>query len=111
MQLLLASVGQLGYIIRLPSCIIDAMERTQISLTAEQAARLRRIADRRGTSMAALIREAVDRVLPDDDSVDDEERWSRALLAVGAFSGEPGNVSGEHDRYLEEAFVGNGQAR
>lgn len=80
------------------------MERTQISLTAEQADRLRRIADRRGTSMAALIREAVDRVLPDEDAPDEGELWSQALAVVGAFRGDGANVSAEHDRFLDEAL-------
>ncbi|MBA2571168.1 MAG: ribbon-helix-helix protein, CopG family, partial [Chloroflexi bacterium] len=61
------------------------MERTQISLTSEQATRLRKLARRRRTSMAALIREAVDRVHPTDDAAD-EGRWTRALSAVGAFA-------------------------
>jgi predicted DNA-binding protein len=81
------------------------VERTQISLTAEQAERLRRIARTRGTSMAALIREAVDRVLPDDESPSEEERWARALAAVGAGQGDGANASEEHDRYLDEAFA------
>lgn len=81
------------------------MERTQISLTSEQAARLRRVAARRGTSMAALIRDAVDRVLPTDDEDDPAQRWQRALGAVGAFEGQTADVSGDHDRYLDEAFA------
>lgn len=81
------------------------MERTQISLTNEQADRLRRIAARRRTSMAALIREAVDRVLPDDESPDEDERWQRALLATSrALRGGPADASVEHDRYLQEAY-------
>lgn len=80
------------------------MERTQISLTAEQAERLRRIAAQRRTSMAALIREAVDRVLPADDEADD--RWARALEAVGsAMPDGAHDVSVEHDRYLDEAYL------
>ena len=81
------------------------MERTQISLTSEQAARLRRVAERRGTSMAALIRDAVDRMLPEDDPDDPEARWRRALQAVGAFEGDGLNVSDDHDRYLDEAYL------
>lgn len=79
------------------------MERTQISLTAEQAGRLRGLAKRRSTSMAALIREAVDRVHPTDDPRD-ADRWSRALAVVGAFEGPDSDVAREHDRYLEDAF-------
>jgi hypothetical protein len=76
------------------------MERTQISLTAEQGARLRRIAQRRGVSMASLIRDAVD-----SDAPDRAEQWRRAMAAVGAFRSDGGPVSREHDRYLEDAFV------
>lgn len=81
------------------------MERTQISLTAAQAARLRRIAEQRGTSMAALIRDAVDHVLPDDDAVTADERWTRALAAIGSARGAGADVSENHDRYLGEAYA------
>lgn len=81
------------------------MERTQISLTSEQAARLRRIAARRGTSMAALIRDAVDRVLPTDND-DLDTRWERALRAVDAAGrGGARDVSVKHDEYLAEAIL------
>lgn len=80
------------------------MERTQISLTEEQATRLRRLARRRRSSMAALIREAVDRVYPEDRSVD--EMWDRALESVGGFRDRGGrhDVSIRHDDYLDDAF-------
>jgi Ribbon-helix-helix protein, copG family len=47
---------------------MPTVERTQISLDAAQASRLRRLARERGTSMAALIRAAVDRAYPVDDN-------------------------------------------
>ena len=79
------------------------MERTQISLTSEQAERLRRVARGRKTSMAALIRDAVDRVYGDAGSTDDA--WDRALASVGGFrSGYP-DVSDEHDAYLADALA------
>ena len=61
---------------------MPVVERTQISLDAAQAARLRRLARERGTSMAALIREAVERAYPvaSDDSI--EARWERLLAFV-----------------------------
>jgi Arc/MetJ-type ribon-helix-helix transcriptional regulator len=80
------------------------MERTQISLTSEQAERLRRVARKRGTSMAALIREAVDRVVPDEDTPTHDERWDRAMRVVGAFHSGGGNVAKDHDRYLDEIY-------
>ena len=78
----------------------ERLERTQISLTRTQAERLRRIARHRGTSMAALIRAAVEQVHPVDDEQALEARWARALAAVGgARSGVP-DLGTDHDRYL-----------
>jgi len=57
--------------------------------------------------MAALIRDAVDRVLPTDDEDDPTQRWQRALGAVGKFEGQPADVSGDHDSYLDGAFAGD----
>ncbi len=84
---------------------MPTVERTQISLEPAQAARLRRLARERGTSMAALIRDAVDRSFPADadDSID--ARWDRALAGLGGFHGGGSNVGEEHDRYLEEAYL------
>lgn len=83
---------------------MHVVERTQISLSAAQAARLRRLARERRTSMAALIREAVERTYPEasDDSM--EARWERALeLAAntGFRSGIP-DLAENHDFYLNE---------
>jgi len=80
------------------------MERTQISLSAEQAERLRRVARKRGTSMAALIREAVDRVVPNADTPSRSELWARALSVAGGFATDGSNVSRDHDRYLDEIY-------
>lgn len=84
------------------TCIIAAVERTQISLTEEQARRLRGLAQRRRTSMAALIREAVDRAYPPLDRAD--EAWVKALAAVGGFRSGVSDISEEHDRELGDAF-------
>lgn len=81
------------------------MERTQISLTTPQAERLRRIAQKRRTSMAALIREAVELYVPDEDTPTREELWDRAMKAAGAFQSDGANVSEEHDRYLAEIYA------
>ena len=79
------------------------MERTQISLTAAQAERLRRIARRRRTSMAALIRDAVERAYPAGVSAD--AAWDRALASVGGFHSGHRDISANHDAYLGDAFV------
>lgn len=78
------------------------MERTQISLTSSQARELRRIARARGTSMAALIREAVDRTYTDGS--DATARWRRALDSVGGFRSDRSDVAERHDDALVDAF-------
>lgn len=81
------------------------MERTQISLTSEQAERLRRVARKRHSSMAALIREAVEQYVPDEETPTRDELWDRAMAAVGAFGSDGSNVAEEHDRYLTEIYA------
>jgi predicted DNA-binding protein len=77
-----------------------AVKRTQISLTEEQARRLRGLARQRQTSMAALIRDAVDLAYPQRSRTD--YRWAKALAAVGGFRSGSSDVSAEHDRELGE---------
>jgi predicted DNA-binding protein len=81
------------------------MERTQISLTAEQAQRLRRIAAERGISMAHLIREAVDAYAVDSSS-DRDERVRRAQAVAGRFRSGRSDISERHDDYLAEDPTG-----
>ena len=80
------------------------MVRTQIQLTEEQAAKLKRIAAKRGVSMAEVIREAVE-TIPDRD--DRAERWARALAVAGIGHDRDGatDVSVRHDDYLAEAYA------
>lgn len=78
------------------------MERTQISLTADQARELRRLARKRNTSMASLIREAVERAYGLDTSLD--ARWERALASVGGFNSGVSDISERHDDYLADAY-------
>lgn len=77
------------------------MIRTQIQLTEQQADRLKRLADREGISLAAMIRRAVDSLIErsDRDVVID-----RALSAIGAGSSGLPDVGAEHDRYLDESY-------
>jgi len=79
------------------------MERTQISLTASQAARLRRLARVRRTSMARLIRDAVDRVYGAPDEIAPDP-WARALGGIGGFHSGRADTSVEHDRDLADVF-------
>lgn len=75
------------------------MIRTQVSLTEEQMRRLRREARRRHVSLAAIIREAVDRVVPVDDSVR-RERVETLLATAGSAASGTGSVAREHDQVL-----------
>ena len=79
------------------------MERTQISLTTAQARRLRQLAERRRTSMASLIRDAVERVYP--EMAAGEDPWDRAFRPVGRYRSGRTDVSTEHDRELADAFA------
>jgi predicted DNA-binding protein len=77
------------------------MIRTQIQLTDEQAARLRRVAAERGVSIAALIREAIDASLSEPEL---EQRHSRALAAIGRFRSGRGGIAEQHDQELERIY-------
>lgn len=74
----------------------EARVRTQISLTDEQYVTLKAIAEERGESMSAVIREAVDRLVtgsrPDPVA---------ALLSIsGIAEGGPRDLAENHDYYL-----------
>lgn len=79
------------------------MIRTQISLDERQMTRLRAVAARRGISIAAVVREAVDAALEADPD-DAERRREAALGAVGAHVGSDEDrgrpVAAGHDAYL-----------
>ena len=78
------------------------MIQTQISLTPTQARRLRRLADERHTSMAALVREAVDSAYPEPEARNRDKLWARAMSVVGIGNSGIADLGEEHDRYLAE---------
>ena len=84
-----------------PSDIIRHMIRTQISLTEKQMNRLRRAASDRGVSIAAVIRDAVDRSVPDEGAAR-LERQERAFGLAGAFASGFHDTSERHDEVLGE---------
>jgi hypothetical protein len=77
------------------------MVRTQIQLTEEQAAALRRRASERGASIAQIIREWIDAALTLDKAADAR---SRALGAIGRFHSGRRDVSVRHDSYLADDY-------
>jgi hypothetical protein len=77
------------------------MIRTQISLTEDQMRRLRAEARRRRMPIAEVVRQAVDRHLP-DDTAERKARITRALDAAGRFHSGTGDLSARHDEIAGE---------
>jgi hypothetical protein len=80
------------------------MIRTQIQMTEEQSQRLKKIAARRGVSMAELVRQGVDVILAAETAADRSELKERALQAAGKFRSGRSDVSTRHDRHLAETY-------
>jgi hypothetical protein len=80
------------------------MIRTQIQLSEEQARTLKEMAAKYETSMADLIRQAVDEWIRSAGAVDREERKQRAIAVAGRFHSDYTDLSIAHDRHLAEAF-------
>ncbi len=80
------------------------MVRTQIQLTDDQAARLKEMAHETNDSIAAIIREALDRFFTMQQPSNRRALYRQALGVVGKYSAGVHDVSIEHDRYLEEEF-------
>jgi hypothetical protein len=82
-------------------CNHVAMIRTQIQLTEEQAAVLRRRAQREQVSMAELVRQAID-VFTRTEPPDDRHLRQRAIHAAGRFASGVGDTSARHDEVFAE---------
>jgi len=78
------------------------MRRMQVQLTDDQEQEVRRLASRSGRSVAAVIREAIDRyVLPAQ-----RNETRRVMALAGKYSDREGatDVARNHDRYLADAI-------
>jgi hypothetical protein len=80
------------------------MVRTQIQLTEKQARILKQMAAEKSVSMANLIRQAIDTLLKSSNEVDYGERKHRAIKAAGKFHSGLGDLSENHDNYLDEDY-------
>lgn len=80
------------------------MVRTQIQLTENQAAALKRRAASQGISMAEVIRRSLDRTIAEEDPMQDPEARRRALAAIGCIRTGPPDLAENHDAYLLEAY-------
>ncbi len=78
------------------------MIRTQIQLEETQYRALKELAARQRTSVAELIRRAVENLLETSDWVSDEERRRRAIAAAGRFRSGVGDIAEKHDEYLAQ---------
>ncbi len=79
------------------------MVRTKISLTEQQMTAVRELAHRRGTSIAAVVRAAVDVAVSGDVQRRRIRRALDAVTTLGPGSGR-GDVARDHDRHLADAF-------
>lgn len=80
----------------------EPMERTQISLDPRQLEELRGLAADRGVSMAALVREAVDRLVDDARRRRARQRMLESAGYAGGAQGQP--VGRDHDTHLVDAY-------
>ena len=80
------------------------MVRTQVQLTEKQSKQLKRLAAKKGVSVAEVIRKSVDETLRRENMPDEEELRRRAMALVGAFRSDKDDVSIRHDDYLAEAY-------
>ncbi|MDN5362101.1 MAG: hypothetical protein PWP70_1148 [Moorella sp. (in: firmicutes)] len=76
------------------------MIRTQVQLTEEQYAALKKIGASKKISMAELIRLGVEQVLAANGNIGEQERIQRALKAAGRFRSGIKDLSHNHNAYL-----------
>lgn len=79
------------------------MIRTQIQLPEDAMRALKLLAAERETSIAALVREAVDQLVASRRVASAEDRRARALAAVGRFRSGHRDLSTRHDEHFAEA--------
>lgn len=81
------------------------MVRLEIRLTGEQARSLRRLAGKDSTSVAALVREAVDRLLAARRGAPGAEVRQRAIRAAGRFRSKHASLGECHDEHAVAGFT------
>ena len=79
------------------------MIRTQVQLTDKQAEALRRRSKRENTSVAELVRQAIDAFTRTEPPGEQELRH-RAIRAAGRFASGVHDTSSHHDEALAQAF-------
>jgi len=80
------------------------MVRTQIQLTEDQAATLKKISSERNISMAEIIRQAIDRMVQTSLVQSSGERKKKAIAAAGKFRTGIKDLAKNHDAHLLETY-------
>ncbi len=80
----------------------------QIQFTEEQARALKRAATEREVSVAALAREAVDRLLVENGDLRSAAARAEVMEIMGKFESDRTDVALNHDHYLAEAAAAHG---
>lgn len=80
------------------------MVRTQIQLEEDQVRILKTLAAEGHTSMAEIIRRAVDAYAGQMPPEVDPQRRLKAIQAAGHFRSGTGNLSVDHDAHLAEIY-------
>lgn len=80
------------------------MVRTQIQLEEDQVRILKMLAAEGHTSMAEVIRLAVDAYAGQRMPGIDPQRRQRAIKAAGRFRSGAGNLSADHDAHLADIY-------
>ena len=87
-----------GIIIGLRATMMH-MNRVQLQLTDSQLEALRHRSAATGRSIAALVREAIEAWIAEDER---QRRVDRAVAAIGGFHSGVGDLAENHDAYLDE---------
>ena len=80
------------------------MIRTQIQLTEMQYRLLKNLSIEKNKSMAEIIRECITYYSAGKCLTSKEERYSKAISAMGKFKSGKKDISINHDKYLTEDF-------
>lgn len=85
------------------------MVRTQVQITKEQARFLKELSYKRGISSAELIRQSIELFRQSMLEPSMQEKHRHAKEFIGKYSSGLGDISVEHDRYLDELYGDFGQ--
>jgi len=80
------------------------MVRTQVQLTEEQVAAVKRMAAAEGVSMAEVIRQCVEERIRTSRRPSDAEIRRRALELIGIVRDGPTDMARNHDKYAAESY-------